>query len=91
MATEAEAALKMFHSSDRNTALQSEERFRRAETLRRNNNLTLQAFTGSKWFLGDAIQSFAAEIFRDAFNRLPFSPEQTHRPMHCNPLAFPTR
>jgi hypothetical protein len=47
MATEAEATLKMFHSPDRNTALQSEERFGRAETLRRNNNLTLQAFTAN--------------------------------------------
>jgi hypothetical protein len=44
---------------------------------RRSNDLALQAFTLIEWLLSNAIQSFAAEIFRDAFNRLPFSPEQT--------------
>jgi len=80
------------HSRDGDTALQSEERFRGAETLPRNNNLALQAFTLFEWFLRDAIESLAAEIFRSAFNRHHFSlPPKTHRPMHCNPLAFATR
>lgn len=84
--------VNMLHSFDRDVALQSEERFRRAEALPRNNDLALQAFTGAKWFLGDAIESFTAEIFRGALNRCRFLlPPQTHRPMHSKPLAFSSR
>ena len=88
MTAQTEATVNMLHSPDRDMALQLEERFRRAETLPRNYNLALQAFASFEWLLSDAIESFAAEIFRDAFNRLPFSPEQTHRPMQWYPLAF---
>src|SRR5258708_15704737 len=62
MAAQAETTVKRFHSPDRDMALQSEERFRRAETLPRNNNLALQAFTLFEWFLGDAIQSLDARV-----------------------------
>ena len=68
MAAQAETPVNMFHSLDRDMVLQSEERFRRAETLSRNNNLALQAFTRSESLSGDAIESFGAEIFRGAFN-----------------------
>ena len=68
MAAQAETPVNMFHLLDRDMALQSEKRFRRAETLSRNNNLALQAFTGSESLFGDAIESFGAEIFRGAFN-----------------------
>src|SRR5207249_12099642 len=92
LAAQAETLVNMFHALDRDMALQSEERFRRAETFSKNNNLALQVFTGSKWLFGDAIESFAAEILCGAFNRCRFSlPPKTHRPMHCNPFAFPTR
>ena len=82
MAAQAETLVNMFHALDRDMALQSEERFRRAETFSKNNNLALQVFTGSKWLFGDAIESFAAEILCDALNRRSTGlPEQTHRPM----------
>ena len=68
MAAQAETPVNMFHSLDRDMVLQSEERFRRAETLSRNNNLAVQAFTRSESLSGDAIESFGAEIFRGAFN-----------------------
>ena len=55
MAAEAEATVKMFHSLDRDMALQPEERFRRAETLARNKDLAFQAFTSFEWLLGDAV------------------------------------
>ena len=87
MAAQAETPVNMFHSLDRDMVLQSEERFRRAETLSRNNNLALQAFTRSESLSGDAIESFAAEVFRRALNRSSGLPEQMHRPMHCNPPA----
>ena len=73
MATEAEATVNMFHSRDRDMALQLEERFRGAETFPRNNDLALQAFASIEWLFGDAIRSFAAEIFGGAFNRCRFS------------------
>jgi hypothetical protein len=88
MAAQAETTVNVFHSLDRDMALQSEERFRRAQTLSRNNNLALQAFASFESLSGDAIESFAAEIFRDAFNRLPFSPQQMHGPMQWYPRAF---
>src|SRR5258706_14697394 len=78
----------MFHSPDCDMALESEERFRRAGTLPRDDNLALQAFASFEWLSRYAIESFAAEIFRGAFNRLPFLPEQTHGPMQCYTLAF---
>jgi hypothetical protein len=37
MAAQAETKMNMFHSLDRDMALQSEERFRGAETLSRND------------------------------------------------------
>jgi len=92
MAAQAETPVNMFHSLDRDMVLQSEERFRRAETLSRNNNLALQAFTRSESLSGDAIESFGAEIFRDACNyfnqKFAGLPEQTHRPMQWYPLMF---
>ena len=68
MATEAKPTVNMFHSVDRDMASQPKERFRRAETFSGNDDLALQAFTGSEWLLGDAIQSLAAEILCDALN-----------------------
>jgi hypothetical protein len=88
MAAQAETTVNMFHSPHRDMALQPVERFRGAETLPRNNNLALQAFASFESLFGDAIESFAAEIFRDAFNQLAFSPQQTHRPMQWYPFAF---
>ena len=72
MAPQAEATVNRFHSLDGDMALQSEERFRRAVTLPRNNDLTLQTFTLFEWLLRDAIESFTAEILRDALNRCRF-------------------
>jgi hypothetical protein len=70
-------------------ALQSEVRFRRADTLSRNNDLALQALASFESLFGNAIEPFAAEIFRGAFNRRPSSlPQQTHRPMQWYPFAF---
>ena len=88
MASEAEATVNMFHSLDRDMALQSKVRFRRADTLFRNNDLALQAFASFESLLSDAIESFAAEIFRGALNRSPFLPQQTHRPMQWYPFTF---
>ena len=88
MATESETTVNMFHSLDGDMAPQSEERFSGAETLSRNKNLALQALASFESLLRDAIESFAAEIFRDAFYRWPFLPQQTHRPMQWYPLAF---
>ena len=48
-----------------------------AETLSRNKNLALQALASFESLLSDAIESFAAEIFRGAFNRLPLLPSKT--------------
>ena len=73
MATEAKPTVNMFHSVDRDMAAQPKERFRRAETFSGNDDLALQAFTGSEWLLGDAIESFAAEILCGALNRYYFS------------------
>jgi hypothetical protein len=90
MATEADTTLKTFHSPDRDMALQSEGRFGRAESLPRKNNLTLQAFAGFEWLFGDAIESFAAEIFRHAFGwRRSRLSEQPHGPMYWKPLPSP--
>jgi len=88
MATQAETTVNMFYSPDRDMAPQSDERFSGAETLARNKNLALQALASFESLLRDAIESFAAEIFRDAFYRWPFLPQQTHRPMQWYPLAF---
>ncbi len=68
MAAEPETPMNIFHSPDRDMALQTEERFRGAETLSRNHDLALQAFTLFEWLLGDAIQSLAAEILCAALN-----------------------
>ena len=88
MATEAETTVNRFHSLDGDMTPQSEERFQGAEALSRNKNLALQALASFESLLSDAIESFAAEIFRDAFYRWPFLPQQTHRPMQWYPLAF---
>jgi hypothetical protein len=89
MAAQAETTVKRFHSPDGDMALQSKERFRGAETFRRNKNLALQALARLKRFSGNAIESFAAEIFGSAFNwKFAGLPKQTHRPMHCNALSF---
>src|SRR5207245_833781 len=73
MAAQAETTVNRFYSLDGDMALQAEERFRGAETFARNNNLALQAFTLFEWFLRDAIESFAAEVFGRALNRHHFS------------------
>ena len=88
MAAQAETKVNMFPSLDRDMAAQPEERFRGAETLSRNQNLALQALASFESLFSDAIESFAAEILRDAFYRWPFLPQQTHRPMQWYPLAF---
>ena len=82
MAAQAEAMVNILHSLDRDMALQSEERFRGAKTLLRNNNLALQVFTSFERLSGDAIEPFAAEIFRSALNRRSAGLlEQTHGQM----------
>ena len=89
MAAQAETTVNVFHSLDRDMAPQSKERFSGAETLSRNKNLALQALASFESLLSDAIESFAAEIFGDAFNRRHSSPpQQTHLPMQWYPLAF---
>ena len=55
MAAQSETTVNMFHSLDRDVALQSKERFRRAETFSGNDDLALQAFTGSESLFGDAV------------------------------------
>jgi hypothetical protein len=82
MATESETTVNMLHSLDRDLALQSEERFRRAETFPGNDDLALQALASFESLFSDAIESFAAEIFRGAFNRRHSSlPQQAQTPM----------
>ena len=81
MAAQTETTVNMFHSLDSDMAPQSEERFSGAETLSRNKNLALQALASFESLLSDAIESFAAEIFRDAFYRWPFLPQQAQTPM----------
>ena len=82
LAPQAETTCDMFHALDRDLALQPEERFRRAESLARQNNLALQAFARLKCFSRDAIESLAAEVFRGALNRWPSGlAEQMHGPM----------
>jgi hypothetical protein len=55
MAAQTETTVNMFHSLDRDVALQSKERFRRAKIIPWNNNLAVQAFTGSESLFGDAV------------------------------------
>jgi hypothetical protein len=82
MATESETTVNMLHSLDRDMAPQSEERFSGAETLSRNKNLALQALASFESLFSDAIESFATEIFRGAFNRRHSSlPQQAQTPM----------
>jgi len=89
MATEAETTVNMLDSLDCDVALDPEEWLRRVELHSRNNNLAQQPFAFSESLLGDAIESFAAQIFGDAFDRqFARLPQQTHWPMHCNPLAL---
>jgi hypothetical protein len=88
MAAQAETTVNMFHPPHRYMAPQPEERFRRAQTLRGNKNLALQAFASFESLLGDAVEPLAAEIFRGAFNRLPLSPQQPHGPMQGYPFAL---
>jgi len=89
VAAHAETTVNMFHSLDRDMALQSEKRFRRAGTLPRNTNLALQAFASFEALSSDAVESFAAEIFGSTFNRQHSSLSvQTYGPMHWKPLAF---
>jgi hypothetical protein len=88
MATQAETSAKIFHSLDRDMALQSDGGFRRTETFCGNNNLALEALAKFEWLFGDAIESLAAEIFRGAFDWRSSVPEQAHRPMHSYPYAF---
>ena len=86
MAAQAEAMPEIFHSPNCYLAFKQNRGFQ-ADNGLRNDNHALQAFTLFEWLLGDAIESFAAEIFRCALNRSSGLPEQMHRPMHCNPPA----
>ena len=69
MATVAEPALKTLHALNCDTALQSEGRFGRAENPSGKNELALQPVVRVERFLGDAIESFTAEIFCRALKR----------------------
>jgi hypothetical protein len=77
----------MFHSPNCQAALKHNRGFR-AESGG-NYDLALQAIKRFERLAGDAIETFAAEIFDKALNWW-FSglPEQTHRPMQCYPGAF---
>ena len=80
MAAQAEAIPEIFHSPNCYLAFKQNRGFQ-ADNGLRNDNHALQAFTLFEWLLGDAIESFAAEIFRRALNRSSGLPEQMHRPM----------
>ena len=69
MAAQAETTVNMFHSPDRDMALQSEKRFGRAETLPRNDDRALQALASFESLSCDAIESFAAEMLDLAIDR----------------------
>jgi hypothetical protein len=68
MTAEAETTVKMFHSPDRDMALEPDGGVRRSKTLPRDNNLALQAFARFERLAGDAIETLAAEIFGGAFD-----------------------
>src|SRR5947207_15251070 len=86
MAAQAEAIPEIFHSPHCYLAFKQNRGFQAANGLRYDNH-ALQAFTLFQWLLGDAIESFTAEIFRSALNRSSGMPEQMHRQMHYNPRA----
>ena len=86
MAAQAETMPEIFHSPNCYLAFKQNRGFQAANGLR-NDNHALQVFAWFEWLLGDAIESFAAEVFCNALNRSSGLPEQMHRPMHCNPLA----
>ena len=66
MAAQAEAMPEIFHSPNCYLAFKQNRGFQ-ADNGLRNDNHALQAFTLFEWLLGDAIESFAAEIFHAVF------------------------
>ena len=88
MAAQAESARKLFYSPNGQLAFKHNRGFE-AESGCWNDNLALQTHARFKRLAGDAIESFAAEIFGGALNRWSFGlAEQMHRPMHCYPRTF---
>ena len=71
MAAQAESARKLFYSPNGQLAFKHNRGFE-AESGCRNDNLALQTHTRFKRLAGDAIESFAPEIFGGALNRWPF-------------------
>ena len=81
MAAQAETMPDIFHSPNCYVAFNQSREFQ-ADSGLRNDNHALQVLTWSERLSGDAIESFAAEIFRSALNRRSAGlPEQTHGPM----------
>ena len=68
MTAEAETTVKMFHSPDRDMALEPDGGVQKAKTLPRDSNLASQAFARFERLAGDAIETLAAEIFGGAFD-----------------------
>src|SRR2546426_12575969 len=81
MAAQAETMPEIFHSPNCYLAFNQNRGFQ-ADNGLRNDNHALQAYTLFKRLLGDAIESFAAEVFSGAFNwKFAGLREQTHQPM----------
>ena len=89
MAAQAETRANIFHSLNRDMALQTEGRFRRTEIPPWNDDLALQALARFEWLFGDAIEPPAAEILGGGHNGGPSGLEQTQRPMQRYPLVPP--
>jgi hypothetical protein len=82
MTTQAETTVNMFHSLDGDMAPQSDERFRGAETLSRNQNLALQALASFESLLRDAIESSLLRFFVTLSTDGPFC--RNRRTGQCN-------
>ena len=88
MTAQAETAREFFHSPNGHMALKPDRGFQAETAPAGNNDHTLQALTKLEWLAGDAIESFAAEIFGNALHRWSSGlSEQTHRPMQWKPRA----
>jgi len=84
-----ESTGELFHSSNGHMALKADRGFQAEIATTGNNDHALQALTELEWLAGDAIESFGAEIFRNALHRWSSGlSEQTYRPMQWKPHAF---
>jgi hypothetical protein len=89
MTTQTETTLKMFHSPHGHTAFKHNWSVQIKSGFR-DHNFTSQPFAGFEFLSGNAVEAFAAEIFRRTINAFsPAFPEQAHPPMHCCSFATP--